>query len=241
MTNEEMNEMFNKNIKIAYKIANQYRINYPEEYEDIKQVALLGLWKAVQNYNPKWAITTIAYKTIYNNINYYLRSVKRHRDNDISIYTVLNEKDNDILTIEELLPDNYDAIEDMLLNLDIEHAFNKLDLSKVEEKFLELKKEGLSQTEIGKRLNKSQAQISRIQTKIRKKFKSNMDDEYKILKPKKEEQKVIHKVWKDESNDHKQEIEFYCPETLEENEDFCNMIDEMLERIRLMSYFGGIQ
>ena len=178
MTNEEMNEIFNKNIKITYKIANQYRINYPEEYEDIKQIALLGLWKAVQNYNPKWAISTIAYKTIYNNINYYLRSVKKHRDNDISIYTVLNENDNDILTIEELLPDNHDAIEDMLLDLDIEHAFNKLDLKEVEEKFLELKKEGLSQTEIGRQLNKSQAQISRIQTKIRKKFKSNMDDKY---------------------------------------------------------------
>ena len=33
MTNEEMNEMFNKNVNIAYKIANRYRTNYPEEYE----------------------------------------------------------------------------------------------------------------------------------------------------------------------------------------------------------------
>ena len=237
MTNEEMNKMFNKNINIAYKIANQYRINYPEEYEDIKQVALVGLWKSIQHYNPKWAITTIAYKTIYNDINYYLRSIKKHHDNDISIYTVLNEKDNDILTIEDLLPDNHDAIEAMLLDLDIEHAFNKLNLSKIEEDFLELKKKCLSQAEIGKKLNKSQAQISRIQTKIREKFKTQINENYKILKPKREEQKVIHKVWIDESNDQKQEIEFYCPETPEENENFCDRIDDMLQRIRLMNYF----
>ena len=52
---------------------------------------------------------------------------------------------------------------------------------------------------------------------------------------------MIHKVWINESNDHKNEIEFFCPETSEENEDFCNGIDDMLEKIRLMSYFQGIQ
>lgn len=52
---------------------------------------------------------------------------------------------------------------------------------------------------------------------------------------------MIHKVWIDESNDHKNEIEFFCPETPEENEEFCNRIDNMLEKICLMSYFQGIQ
>lgn len=37
MTKEEM---FNNNINIAYKIANTYRLNYPSEFEDIKQIAL---------------------------------------------------------------------------------------------------------------------------------------------------------------------------------------------------------
>ena len=76
MTNEEMNEMFNKNVNIAYKIANRYRTNYPEEYEDIKQVALLGLWKAIQHYNPKWSLSTIEYITIFHNIKVYLSSDK---------------------------------------------------------------------------------------------------------------------------------------------------------------------
>ena len=52
---------------------------------------------------------------------------------------------------------------------------------------------------------------------------------------------MIHKVFIDESNDCKNEIEFLCPETSDKNEEFCNGIDDMLEKIRLMSYFQGIQ
>ena len=249
MTNEEMNEMFNKNVNIAYKIANRYRTNYPEEYEDIKQVALLGLWKAIQHYNPKWALSTIAYKTIFNNINFYLRSVKKHKDHDFSMYTVVCTDDKSELTVEDLIPDDTDHIDTMLRDIDIQQAFDRLNLSEIEEEFLDLKKQGLSQREIGENLNRSQAQISRIQTNLRKRFKNNLEGKrysftpHQILKPikPKEEPKVIHKVWIDESNDHKNEIEFFCPETPEENEEFCNRIDDMLEKIRLMSYFQGIQ
>lgn len=171
MTNEEMNDMFNKNINIAYKIANRYRINYPEEYEDIKQIALLGLWKAIQNYNPKWALTTIAYKTIFNNINDYLRSVKKHKDHDFSMYTVVCTDDKSELTVKDLIPDDTDHIDTMLRDIDIQQAFDRLNLSEIEEEFLDLKKQGLSQREIGENLNRSQAQISRIQTKVRNRFK----------------------------------------------------------------------
>lgn len=249
MTNEEMNEMFNKNVNIAYKIANRYRINYPEEYEDIKQIALLGLWKAIQHYNPKWALSTIAYKTIFNNINDYLRSVKKHKENVFSIYTVICVDDHSEKTVEDLIPDDTDHINNMLRDIDIQQAFDRLNLSEIEEEFLDLKKQGLSQREIGENLNRSQAQISRIQTNLRKRFKKNLEGKvysftpHQILKPikPKEEPKVIHKVWINESNDHKNEIEFFCPETPEENEEFCNGIDDMLEKIRLMSYFQGIQ
>lgn len=37
MTKEEM---FNNNVNIAYKIANTYRLNYPSEFEDLRQIAL---------------------------------------------------------------------------------------------------------------------------------------------------------------------------------------------------------
>ena len=68
MTKEEM---FNKNIKLAYKIANKYRINHSNEIEDIKQIALIGLWKAVTRYNGKNTLSTFAYVVIQNEINLY--------------------------------------------------------------------------------------------------------------------------------------------------------------------------
>lgn len=250
MTNEEMNDMFNKNINIAYKIANRYRINYPEEYEDIKQIALLGLWKAIQHYNPKWALTTIAYKIIFNNINFYLRSVKKHKENDFSIQTIVCEDDKSELTVEDLIPDNDNQIENMLCDIDIQDAFNKLNLNDIESKILDLRRQGLSQREIGIQLNRSQAQISRIETKIKLRFKCIMNGEYCMIAPhkcikettQKEDQEVIHKVWLEENNEGKQvDIEFYCPETAEENENFINRIDDMLKRIELMNYFRGIQ
>lgn len=171
MTNEEMNKMFNNNVNIAYKIANKYRTNYPEEYEDIKQVALLGLWKAIQHYNPKWALSTIAYKTIFNSINFYLRSVKKHKEYDFSIYTIVYTDDESELTVEDLIPDDTDNIDIMLYDIDVQQAFDKLNLSKIEKIFLNLKSQGLSQREIGENLNKSQAQISRMQTNLRNRFK----------------------------------------------------------------------
>ena len=66
MTNKEI---FNNNINIAYKIANKYLINYRNEYEDIKQVALLGLWKAVLTFKNGYAFSTYAYPVIQNAIN----------------------------------------------------------------------------------------------------------------------------------------------------------------------------
>lgn len=249
MTNEEMNQLFNENTKIAYKIANQYRTNYPDEYEDIKQIALLGLWKAVQNYNPKWALSTIAYKIIFNNINYYLRSVKKHREHDFSINTIICYDDKSDLTIEDLIEDDEDHIDNLLQKMCIQQSFDKMNFSEIEEKFINLKKQGLSQKEIGEKLNRSQAQISRIQKKLRIRFKKRSNGEaysftphhiLKSIKPK-EESEVIHKIWVEESNNQKQEIEFFCPETSQENEEFSNRIDNMIERIRLMNYFKGMQ
>lgn len=89
MTNEEM---FNKNINIAYKIANKYLDNYKNEYEDIKQIALLGLWKAVLTFKNTYAFSTYSYKVIFNEINHYLRNRKKAYLNEISIQNQIAEK-----------------------------------------------------------------------------------------------------------------------------------------------------
>jgi len=47
---------------------------------------------------------------------------------------------------------------------------------------------------------------------------------------------MIHKIWLEENNEGKQiDIEFYCPETEEENEQF----NKAIQKLELMSYFIG--
>ena len=47
MTNEEM---FTENIRLAYKNAQHYK-NCGIEYEDLEQICLYALWKAVLTYH----------------------------------------------------------------------------------------------------------------------------------------------------------------------------------------------
>ena len=105
MTNEEM---FNKNIKIAYKVANKYRDNYINEIEDIKQTALLGLWKAVSTYNGKYAFSTYAFKVVQNEVNMYFRK-RRKEVQKVS----LSKEIGDNITIEDVLENPVNYIEEI--------------------------------------------------------------------------------------------------------------------------------
>lgn len=164
MTKEEI---FNKNINIAYKIANKYKVNYINEYEDIKQIALIGLWIASDIWDEnKGAFTTIAYTVISNNINHYLRSVKKYGERNISIYSNVSENQ----TIFDILEDPYDLDEEILSKVHIENALKQLYLTDMEKIVAEKLSQKQSQRKIGKDLGLSQPQISRYKSKIKDKL-----------------------------------------------------------------------
>ena len=166
MTNEEM---FNKNINIAYKIANKYLINYANEYEDIKQVALMGLWKAVLTFNNRHAFSTYAYTVISNEINYYLRTTKKHY-NTISLKQEIGEK----ITLEDVLADKNNYIEKSENNLDIENYITQIRNSKLKEQekiVFELSLKGYKQDKIAKTVGCSQPTVGRIIRRLREKIK----------------------------------------------------------------------
>ena len=145
MTNEEM---FNKNINIAYKIANRYLVNYANEYEDIKQVALMGLWKAVLTFNDTHAFSTYAYTVISNEINMYLRTIKK---NNSTISLKQEVKEN--ITLEDILADKNNYIEKLENSLDIENYIVQIKNSKLKEKekiVFELSLRGYKQDKIAK-------------------------------------------------------------------------------------------
>ena len=97
MTKEEL---FLDNIKLAYKLSNTYFKNHKNDIEDIKQIALLGLWKAILKYDNKRTFSTFAYAVMQNEINYYLRS-ERKQAKTISLET----KIYDDIRVEDTLED----------------------------------------------------------------------------------------------------------------------------------------
>lgn len=167
MTNEEI---FNDNVNIAYKIANRYMTNYYEEIEDIRQIALMELWRCIENWDHIHALTTYAYLCIPRKINIYLRHVRKHEKN-ISINTIIHSDGNgNDQTILDLIEDPDDCIFRLLDDINAEGVLDNIYLTEKEKQVINLRMEGFSQVQVGEIMNLSQPQISRTQIKIKKKI-----------------------------------------------------------------------
>ena len=169
MTNEEM---FNNNVKLAYKIANMYRINYAEEYDDIKQLALEGLWKAIINYNNSTRFSTYAYIVMHNNIRMYLRKIKSKNSRTFSIEEPIREN----LTYESAIADDIDWENLIISKVDtdgitVEVLLNMCCLSPRERSVALLRIRKKKQIDMAKELGVSQAVISRTEKRIKNKVK----------------------------------------------------------------------
>ena len=165
MTNEER---FSNNINIAYKIASKYLVNHANEYEDIKQVALMGLWKAVLTYNKSNAFSTYAYAVVHNEINYYLRKIRKN-SNTIS----LKQEIKNGITFEDMLTNSNNEFESIENRLDVERYIQKIKNSELRENqkiVFELSLRGYKQDKIARTIGISQAQVSRIIKGLRKKI-----------------------------------------------------------------------
>lgn len=176
MTNEEI---FNNNVNIAYKIANRYITNYYEEIEDIRQIALMELWRCVEDWDHIHALTTYAYIRIPRKINIYLRHVKKNEEN-ISINTIIHsDGDGNEQTILDTMEDPEDYIEYLLDNMNAEGVLDNIILNSNQQKVLNLRKNGFSQAACGKIMGLSQCQISRIQKQIKDKINTYINGKEK--------------------------------------------------------------
>lgn len=167
MTKEEL---FEKNTLMAYKIANKYRTNYQKEYEDIKQEALLGLWKACQGYDEsRGCFSTYAYPCISNTINIYIRTLKKRQNRDISLF----EPTTDNLSIEDSLgaeDENIELLEDRMVLDGIREKIDICYRDDRERNVFNLFLNGLKQNEIGNIVGASQPVVSRIERRVSKRI-----------------------------------------------------------------------
>lgn len=175
MTNEEM---FNQNIKIAYKLVQQYK-DCGIEIEDLKQICLLALWKATQTFKSDkgYTFSTYSYRVIQNEVNYYLRQNRKYFTN-----RYFSEKVIDNITLEDILADERDLIEELENNIDNENIFNLIKnaaLKNDEKIVIELSLKGYRQQKIAEIIGCSQPQVSRYIKGIRKKLEENEEKKCK--------------------------------------------------------------
>lgn len=167
MTKEEL---FNKNTNIAYKLAWGYYKNYSREIEDIKQVALMGLWKACLKYDENIAaFSTYAYPIIKNHINIYVRGLRKHENRYISF----NEPVTDNLTVEDQIAVDFDYEEDIVDRAYVAEVKEKIPFifrDEREQLVFHHYINGKPQRETANIMNVSQPQISRIQKRVKNKI-----------------------------------------------------------------------
>lgn len=162
MTKEEL---FNQNTGLAYHVAQKYKTNYQDELEDIKQVALMGLWKAILKYDGRAKLSTFACFCIQNEINQYLRSARKNNMEHLEQLFYNN------ITLGDTLQDEKNQIEDAEQKLDDEIAKGFLEkaLSNLNSRDLEIHKClmcGESQQRVGAKFGVKQSNVSKIKNKI---------------------------------------------------------------------------
>lgn len=152
--------IFEENIRMAYHIASKFTPNTIVDMEDIKQLALIGLYKACQNYKDGlgFKFSTYAYKVMRNEI---LKELTKH-----NVYDSIDEMEYDVVD-ESCNPE-----EEYIGSL---QRFSSV-LTNQEYEVVLLTVQGYSQNEISLRLSLSQSQISRIFIRAKKKIKEVLED-----------------------------------------------------------------
>lgn len=163
MTKEEL---FNQNIKLAYYFANRYQVSYPHDYEDIKQIALMGLWKAILKYDERAKFSTFAGIVIQNEINMYLRHIKK-QNNMSRLEQEIGEK----IILADIIASDEDELGELERQLDTETAKKHLDteISKLntrDREIYECLMRGDTQRQIASKVGISQPQVCRIRERI---------------------------------------------------------------------------
>ena len=164
MNIEERNSLIVDNLKLVYYQCNRKFSSLPLEKEDIISIGILGLIKAVDNYDKEkgYTFSTYALKCVDNEI---LQVVRKNRClTSVSLTDIIYED----LSYADIISDSVNIEEEYLYNeiifnvKDIVNKLNQRDRYIYELYFTSL----LSQKEIAKKINLSQAYISRRINKI---------------------------------------------------------------------------
>lgn len=172
---EARKEFFNHNIRLVHHIVKKYS-NTSFDYDDLFQTAAMGLWKAINTFDPQrgFQFATYASRVMNNEILMLLRrNNKCPLIDDIrvtSMQSVLStDWDGNTLTLEEIISDGTEIDDELLgseLQAELEAFVSTYNPRNVE--IVKLHIQGKTQKRIASMTGISQSYVSRIIGKFKK-------------------------------------------------------------------------
>lgn len=160
MTRNEQEELFHQWTEFAWFLLWKY---FPQLAldEDIKQEALLGLWKACMTYDKdKAQFSTYAGQCILNQVRQVLRK-QSYEPDTVSLSTPVGDEDEN-LTLEGMIEDPVPSIDEGHIDLkDFLRGLNERD-----KKLIQLRLQGKTQKQIAQEMGLAQSYCSRLITRI---------------------------------------------------------------------------
>lgn len=178
------NILIEKNLRLVAHITKKYS-NSNIDQDDLISIGSIGLIKGIKSFKTDKGVRLSTYvsRCIDNEILMYLRSSKKIQNEVFLNDTIGEDKDSNVITLQEILESNEKPIEEQV---DLKFLINKLNntissILKDREKTIITFRFGLdgnkpkTQNEIAKLLGISRSYVSRIETKAIKKISENFE------------------------------------------------------------------
>lgn len=195
----EQVELFNKNKGLAYYFSNKFYLSiqgsneYILEKDDIDNIGLLGLVKAIKTYNPDLEVKLASYasRVIHNEFLMALRRYAYKADaylEDVSKIIGNKNSDKDLVNVYDLIEDTSARVEDVVESR-ADCADKNYILLKVYSKMKEsrskriiscyLQNPDVTQWELAVKFGLSQSYISRVLNRFRNKINKEYDKSFR--------------------------------------------------------------
>lgn len=161
-----------ENKYLAYHVASRFYTGNPFDDDDIRQIALIGLWKAAKTWDEtKSAFSTYATKVITNDLLQDIRKRNRtKRIGTVMSYDAIVETCEGDVTYLDMIASPSDDISLIELSADLPGIFDSL--SDREKTLIDIyvSHPDFTQEEVAKQMHVTQARISRLMKKVRQKL-----------------------------------------------------------------------
>lgn len=160
MSFEEVYKQFEKFI---YKIINTWRDMY--EIDELRQLAMYAMYKAYLKYDIESGNNFMTYAgiAVTNELNYYHRHQKKHRNVGSLFEVTTDDSGRNSLELIDILADDKDYEEEALKNVFLNDLDTMLNVLSLRDKNIlkDYYLKGISQKELAKKYGSQQANISR--------------------------------------------------------------------------------